>query len=782
MKNILLIVLTLGLGASIGASIGATTAHSAEKFIRITADQNQDPAFTEVLKALSTQAGTSFNESQFKLYEDRPLAYNHFKMWLQQSNGVPLSGKMIRIWTDLKTGKAILVEAHLETESEQLSLNRFVKVYGHSPLNLAKNLSETKTKKIATQFIKNNSEDTLVSNISHSDFLKNGVLYREVKVKSKRGTHFIQIQLDTQKVTASRYEEFPQFEAIAGGKATEYSVPALVYPIYEQAEGSPKILNRVSAQLKYISTKVRRAQTDPYESLRSQRYFEDMYNTVLGNTPEGRAQGYWSMAYIKEQARLLRESIPLSENLLTSKQGATLEGRYASINIHPAAGDKWGSQLVNMSLSPSVQFYPSWKPTDQNGSTLWEMTPLSSLFGRPLYSVLDAYQRTARRDANHNPVTYIQDGFDEVQVYYAINTLIDSLKTYGFTDPELSSRPFHAFLYDPDIEMRNNAYYTDDTINFTTYTADQPNMARDNSTIWHELGHGVMDRMMGDMIRLADTGGLSEGMADFVAQMVIQDVTNSQPFEGSDAFRIMNQIGFNLTNEVHDDGEAYGGAMNDLLEAAIAKEGKEGLAKVVDLTLEAMRLTRNHPELTAQDWFEHVLYADSLGRDSLRDPNEMKPLVLAALAGRNFNLDGSPAAEFILKNDQDVVTDSGPGSRRSPIVLELKPEEKTTYNLSVALKSSNQFKFKYPVTVKVGLRGGPLQGAVHWEGEEQEPIVHMMKSEADLLAIPLSASGTCDDINMEGGGCRDFAYIQIFQNGAQRPIAKKRFYLRIKNL
>jgi hypothetical protein len=75
-------------------------------------------------------------------------------------------------------------------------------------------------------------------------------------------------------------------------------------------------------------------------------------------------------------------------------------------------------------------------------------------------------------------------------------------------------------------------------------------MARDNTTIWHELGHGVMDRMMGDHIELADTGGLSEGMADFVAQLVVNDVTGGTDFPGKYAMRIFNNTGYYLTNEV----------------------------------------------------------------------------------------------------------------------------------------------------------------------------------------------------------------------------------------
>src|SRR5205807_5683259 len=143
--------------------------------------------------------------------------------------------------------------------------------------------------------------------------------------------------------------------------------------------------------------------------------------------------------------------------------------------------------------------------------------------------------------------------------------LFASLQPRGFKDPELSTRPFHAYLYDPDVAMRDNAYYTADTINFTTYSPKELNYARDNTTIWHELGHGIMDRLMGDFIQLADTGGLSEGMADFVAAMVISDVTDNVPFPGYRDFRIVNKTAFFVANEVHDDGEAYGGAMKDFL-------------------------------------------------------------------------------------------------------------------------------------------------------------------------------------------------------------------------
>jgi hypothetical protein len=367
-------------------------------------------------------------------------------------------------------------------------------------------------------------------------------------------------------------------------------------------------------------------------------------------------------------------------------------------------------------------------------------------------------------------------------VYYAIDVLMEALHGMGFTDPELSTRPFNAFLYDPDISMRDNAYYTDDTINFTTYSPAQQNYARDNSTIWHELGHGIMDRMMGDVLTLNDTGGLSEGMADFLAALVTEKLTNGRTFPGKDDFRIVNKTGFFLTNEVHDDGEAYGGAMYDLMVNAQAKFGMNGVVKVTDLTMEAMRLSRNHPGLTASDWFNRMLFADEMGNGNVRAAGELNALIQGSLAGRNFSFDGKGVATFDLKYEGEEVTATALGSRERPIAVPLKKADKATYTVKVKAKGTEAYPLPYPLTVKVVLRGGPLQGGVKWDGEENSPLVHTLKSEADEVSIPLTVSGECDEVNREDGSCVDFAYIQLWPNGADKPVAKKRFYLRVKQL
>jgi hypothetical protein len=504
---------------------------------------------------------------------------------------------------------------------------------------------------------------------------------------------------------------------------------------------------------------------------------DDHYDPILGMTDAGRALGFWSMSDLKGLAGQITASLPTRPNRIDTG-GIVLAGRYATISLHPDAMTAFSG--IGFTPAPSGRFLPHWQPvTTEDG--VWQMTPQTGLLGKPLMTADESLARPARRLPDHDPVQYINDGFDELQVYYAINQLFDSLRPMGFTDPELASRPFHAFMYDPDISMRDNAYYTDDTINFTTYSSPSLNYARDNSTIWHELGHGVMDRLMGDLIHLSDTGGLSEGMADFVAQLVITDVTGNQPFDGSELFRIVNRTGFHLTNEVHDDGEAYGGAMKDMLDAAIARFGvRDGLTKMADLTLESMRLTRNHPSLDANGWFGHMLFADELGRKGVRGPGELKEMIIKALNGRNFNMDGSASALLTLKNGSSEVTSSGPGSRNNPIKVSLNEQKSAEFNLDISVKNSATYKFKFPVTVKVNYSGGALEGGVHWLNEEAGNLTYVLNSDSDVAKFTVGTDGKCDEVNRPDGSCVDYVYVQIWNQGENnKPQAKKRFYLRV---
>lgn len=773
--------LILGMVAAIAAG---TPAQAMLKNARWTASDDARPQLSAILERVQATTGIALSEADLSITEERDLATSHFTTYAQLAEGLPMRGRNLRVWTTRDGTSVIQVEAALETADEVSKLRQKRARKGFSLQSILSSIGKDQTLALVRKAVRTSGgTDTLVRDVSWDDAWENGQVVRLVTAKGRRGTHKVALAIDRKKVLRVDYEEFPQFEGNGSQVSTqntaeEFSIAATVYPIYEQADDVATVQARVPAELKYLKRTIPEISGDPYLDLRSRRYLESQYDPILGSTDAGRKLGYWSMASVKEQAASILANLPRKENQYANG-GVILDGRYATVSFHPGA-------FSMMPFNPmlSAQFKPDWRASFVDGSEVWEMIPLGSFLGKPVMSEEDALTRPARRLPDHDPRGYIADGFDELQVYYAINTLMDSLHTHGFTDPELSTRPFNAFLYDPDISMRNNAYYTDDTINFTTYSPDAPNYARDNSTIWHELGHGIMDRLMGDQIQLADTGGLSEGMADFLAALVVADVTRGVPFEGSQSFRIINKTGFFLTNEVHDDGEAYGGAMKDLLDAAIARDGQIGVKKVTDLTLEAMRLCRNHPGLTAQEWFNHMLFADERGTEGVRTSGEMRSLILAALAGRNFDLAGESQAGFALRQNGSDVDGFGPGSRRRPITAMLNADVTLTTAMEAQLRSSRDYAFHYPVKVQVVLRGGPIQGAIHWEGEEAGALEYTIANEAELLKLPLTVRGTCDYANRDDGSCVDYASFRVFNsNGAggweAQPVAKKRFYLRV---
>ncbi|MBS1958379.1 MAG: hypothetical protein JST80_02815 [Bdellovibrionales bacterium] len=735
--------------------------------IRWTATNDSVATLSHVLDVLSKKTGQTFTEKDFLLQDDRGLAFNHYQRYEQIVAGDLVEGRSLRLWRDAN-GRLVQAEAYLNIAGEKEASHEMV-------VFETDRLKDAETVKIAQKAIKH-SRDPYFRGIEWKDRWLDGRFVRIVTVKGKHGKTKLVIHHRSKKVLSNDFAEFPQGDLNARDISPTQSIQTLVYPIYEETEGALIHQDRIEVTLDHILAEIPNVPNDLYAEMKTRRYMGEQFSPVQGESEAGRAAGFWSMTYLKNKAASIRGALPLIGN--DFEHGLMLQGSFATINIHPDAFTKFPG--VTLAPKPSAAFFPNWLETADNV----EMVPGNAFYGKPLMSATEAMNRPARRLADHNPAEYLNDGFDEIQVYYAINTLFNTLHDIGFSDPELSTRPFNAFLFNPDIEYRDNAFYTDDTINFTTYSPKAQNYARDNSTIWHELGHGVMDRLMGDNLTLADSGGLAEGMADFVAAMVIQGVTKGAPFDGSRDFRIINHTGFNLTNESHDDGEAYGGAMKDFMDAAVLADKDNGLHKVADIVLEAMRLSRDHPKLDANEWFNHILFADSLGRDGLRKPGEMHNLIVAALNGRNFRLDGGQTATLSLKNDQTNVeiTSSAIGSRYKPIVVTIKKDETKELKVGVSIKSSPTYAFKYPVTVKFEYLKSPLQGSVHWVGEESSPAVYTLKSESDTLHIPVTVTGTCDAINREDGTCSDYIHVQIFNDGeTDKPSAKKRFYVQIKN-
>lgn len=724
------------------------------------------PELDSLLEKANAETGVTFEKSDFELIEVRNLATSKYTMYVQANSMVPVAKTAIRIWSDLKTNELILAEMHLdENAKKQSSLlkAKFARAKFSTGALKSKQLHSAIADLIEREVAKHDTDAKVIS-LKSKDQWENGDLVRQVEVRGRRGVHLITISLLQNRVIKNQYREFPQSERV--------SLKAHVYPIYEEVEGTGERLPFEVKELRYVDTQIQDAGEDPLRDLNAS-FHEMKYSPLMAETAAGEAAGLWSEASIRRKVEALTSTLPLRANTYSS--GLLLQGKYATINLHPAVKEAFKD--IGFDLLPTTHHMLSWVNTGMG----YEAKPLAGYAGKVITSQEDLLSRVPFRHPEHDTLSYINQGSDEVQVYYAVTVLMESLVGMGFTDKELSEKPFHAFLYDPDIGMKDNAYYYDNTINFTTYSAGSPNYARDNSTIWHELGHAIMERLMGAHLGFEGAGGyggLSEGMADFVASLVTEDLTDGKPFPGKEGFRIVNETGFYLTNEFHDEGEAYGGAMNDMLMTVISYEGKPGLHAFTDLTLEAMRLTRNHPALSAASWFQHMLYADELG-SAVRAPGKYKSIIENALVARNFSFAKSftPAKMKITFDGTELTADSA-ASREKPLTP-CGTDGVVAYDLNVKLTEGDAKFIHFPATVKVEYKKGALQGAINWDGEAQNPEVYTVNSPEEVLTIPVRASTTCEFVNLPDGSCKDYAYLQIFNEGSVKPIAKKRFYLRV---
>jgi hypothetical protein len=728
------------------------------------------PDLETLLGKASAETGLTFEKKNFLLIEERNLATSNYKFYVQTNSLIPVAQTAVRIWTDSKTNELILAEMHLDEATKKADAElklRLSRAHFTQGAMKSKQLA-TSINAMVSSAVERHDTDARIISIKSQDMWLKGDLVREVVVRGRRGLHRVRVSLFKNQIIEQSYQEFPQSERFTTLKAN-------VYPMYEEVEGTTTRLNHEVRDLKYIYASVHEAGTTPMGPLENTKFLEANYSPLLAETAYGETKGFWSEAVVRRKIESYVSTLPQREN--SFENGLLLQGKFATINLHPAVKEAFNN--VTFPLVPTTNHLVSWVEL-QDGT--YEAKPLSGLSGKAITSETDLLSRIPVRLDNHDAVSYINSGVDEAQVYYGVTTLMETLAEMGFTDPELSTKPFHAFLYDPDIGMKDNAYYTDNTINFTTYSSEAPNLARDNPTIWHELGHGVMDRLMGSHLGFADSnggyGGLSEGMADFVAKLVVEYQTNSEDFPGKYDFRIMNETGFYLTNEYHDDGESYGGAMNDMLTLSLRAFGRQGLIGLADLTMEAMRLTRNHPALSARAWFEHMAYADELG-SSFRSQGQFKSIIDEALASRNFAFRASfKPASMRVKYGDTLLTNASQASRDKPIISCGK-DGVVSYDLNVSLTSGDAEFIKFPAIVKVEYKKGALQGAIKWEGEEVNPQTYRIASAEEVLTLPIRASLECDFVNQPDGSCKDYAYVQVFNESSQKPIAKKRFYLKL---
>ena len=764
--------------------------------------------FADILAALNARTQSAFAEADFRKSDEHELLTSHYVRYAQQKKGADIDGASVRIWLDHETQNPILVEAYLTTDKPWQTES------ADTPNTNFSDALDVVKKEMA--FAAANGDILSISTKNIFATVKGSKTFvRRIELRTKEGRYFFDFANRSAQIVNRRFRAALTSEAHGSApqtlgsapsqrvQASQFSLPANAYPLWElPTVDTPPISNsdtplnppppssygNVAApsrvELSRLLSRVPGMNFGSYLSSQSLSFLWSKRKQGALSADE-LSKGYWN----DELTRFLfpapwENHARMLPNVIGFDAPVRLYGSNVVVMLHHDVQKLFSDKPVVFKNAP--QFVPDYTDFGEDDT---KIIYRPAKWGKAVRGQNDLLARSPySADGKPHPedsAALVQAGFDEAQVYYGTDVFLDTLQSLGFADKELSTRPFTAILFDPSVDMRNNAYYDNNTINFTTYTKGEMNYARDNSTIWHELGHGIQDRVMGPHIDSSEGYGLWEGIADFVAQIIIDQKFGLEPFAERNSLRILNAMHFYLTNESHDEGEAYGGAMNTMLEAAIGKYGNtEGLLRMTDLALETMRLTRDHPRLTAEVWFEQMKYVDTLPRKSLvqnREPGQLRELIDSSLSVRNYN-PGKKPARFVVERNGEELTDRSEGSRNNPIKLDVSAGTLQKFELQMKLTNGEISEFKFPATVRIGYRGGPLQGALKWTGEENKFTDVVVASPNVPFTVPVEVdASTCDYSNRSDGGCSDFVYLQVFNAGeekAGKPIGKKRFYLR----
>lgn len=172
--------------------------------------------------------------------------------------------------------------------------------------------------------------------------------------------------------------------------------------------------------------------------------------------------------------------------------------------------------------------------------------------------------------------TRSQDGFEQVNAYYAVDGVQTYFQGLGFTDVNNEAQDLSI-----NTTTADNSWYTpsQDTITFGTGGVDD---AEDQEVVWHEYGHAVQDDQVPGFGSSAEGGAIGEGFGDYLAMTMTQ--ANSADTAVTPWACVMDWDSTSYTSttphcirrldtgktvadktgEVHDDGEIWSNALFDI--------------------------------------------------------------------------------------------------------------------------------------------------------------------------------------------------------------------------
>lgn len=743
-------------GISIGVWMALLSTHSFGEIRKVRITEFENPKdYAGMIQDVNVAILTSFTFSDFAMAEQVQLKDMQFLHLAQMRGGKPIEGAALRVWLD-PTGAIITVEGFLDRPSNK-------NAFGGVRPSLKKYLKEAYLKdpsqlKFQEDLVRASMRahgDPVEMDFSYDDRWKGEDFQRVFVARGKAGFHEVRFSHGKQKIVEHNYKKFLRAELDP--------IPAVAFKVFEEnyANMSAGVMAAEPVELKYLNAKTTTWEADPFVTITAPEYSLLENKEMLESYGMPAEMSTWSFADLQQKLVGLQSTVLPVDNGFSGPNGLALDGRYVEVTIHPNAREtlkdlefKWlftdelnSKRITTAAQAPGIKFETNYRTNVFRTAEELLVTPV--------------------RDPEHSVKKYITEGADQIQVYWAVTEMMDQLHKFGFSDPEISTRKFTAILYNPEPSFANNAFYVSDTLNFTTYSPKMANFARDNTTIWHEQGHGIVDRIMGPALSMAKSGGFNEGIADFFAEVMIQATSFQKDFPGREQQRIYNSTPFGMSNESHDDGEAFGGAMKAVLDQAIAQWGEEGVAKTADLLLEAMRFTRNHPSLDEQEWFEKLKFADTRG-SAIRAAGEFTALLDNAFHGRNFTQDGSELAQFKVEIDGRTL---GPNVDIPNETYKYTIGTPKEFDLKVTLLDGADFQFRFPMRVVIDSPMGALFG-LDWIGEELGAKAAVLNSSGETAVIPMGHTGKCD-IVFSGTACNDILTIKIYEAGSDKVFVKK---------
>lgn len=746
-------------GISFGVWMALLSSHSFAEIrkVRITEFENPQDV-SEMFQKVNSVLLTSFGSADFAIAENRQLKGMQFFHLSQMRGGKPIEGAALRLWID-PTGSIIAVEGFLDRPTNKngfgsirSSMKKYLKeAYLKDPTQL-------KSQEDLVRASMRAHGDPVEMDFNYDDRWKGEDFQRVFVARGKTGFHEVRFSHRKQEIVEHNYKKF----LTAVPKELD-PIPAVAFKVYEEnyanMEAEPMTVEPV--ELKYLNVTTTTWEVDPFLSVTAPEYSLLENKEMLVSYGMPAELSTWSFEDLQKQLLGLQATVAPVTNGFDGPNGLALDGRYVQITVHPDVREKlkdldykWlfsgelnSKRILTSRNQPGIKFQTNYRST--------------------VFKTAEELLISPERDLEHSIEKYITQGADQIQVYWAVTEMMDQLHKFGFSDPEISTRKFTAILYNPEPSFRNNAYYVADTLNFTTYSGNTANFARDNTTIWHEQGHGIVDRIMGPALLLAKSGGFNEGVADFFAEIILQATSFQKDFPGKEQQRIYKSTPFGMSNQSHDDGEAFGGAMKSVLDQAIEAFGEEGVGKTADLLLESMRFTRNHPKLDEQEWFEKLKFSDTRG-SSVRESGEFSNILDNAFKGRNFTADGKELAEFKVEIDGRVLgpnIDAANETRKYTIGT---PKE---FDLKVTLVDGADFQFRFPMRVVIESPMGALFG-LDWVGEELGPKAAVINTSGETAVIPMGLTGNCD-IVFSGTACSDLLTIKVYEAGSDKVFVKK---------